>query len=104
MLDVNEDDEIMQEEIFGPILPIIYYDNLDELITKLKTKDKPLALYYFGQRKKQIEKIYELTYSGGGCINDVIMHVSSHHLPFGGVGNSGMGLYHGKKTFDAFTH
>ena len=104
MIDVKEDDEIMQEEIFGPILPIIYFDSVDELIKQFQTKAKPLALYYFGQQKKQIEKIFELTHSGGGCINDVIMHVSSHHLPFGGVGNSGMGSYHGKKTFDAFTH
>ena len=104
VVDVNQDDEIMQEEIFGPILPIIYFDNLDELIKQFQTKAKPLALYYFGQQKKEIEKIFELTHSGGGCINDVIMHVSSHHLPFGGVGNSGMGAYHGKKTFDAFTH
>lgn len=104
MVDVKEDDEIMQEEIFGPILPIIYFDSIDELIKVFQTKAKPLALYYFGQQKIQIEKIFELTYSGGGCINDVIMQVSTHHLPFGGVGNSGMGSYHGKKTFDAFTH
>ena len=104
MLDVNENDKIMQEEIFGPILPILYYDELDELIDSFKQKEKPLALYYFGKQKDKIHKVITQTQSGGGCINDVIMHVSAHHLPFGGLGSSGMGAYHGKKTFDAFTH
>ncbi|MDD2446621.1 MAG: aldehyde dehydrogenase [Tissierellia bacterium] len=95
---------IMQEEIFGPILPIITYKNLDECIEFINSIEKPLALYLFTEKKSTENKILDSCSFGGGCINDVIMHMSSPKLPFGGVGASGMGSYHGKKSFDTFTH
>lgn len=101
---VTFEDLVMQEEIFGPIIPIIEYQNLDELINILKTKEKPLALYIFSNNKNNINKVISNLSFGGGCINDVIMHLTNDHLPFGGIGNSGMGRYHGKYSFDAFTH
>lgn len=98
------DSLIMQEEIFGPILPIITYKNIDEAFDFIKARPKPLALYLFtDDRQLQKRVVTELTY-GGGCINDTIMHLASHTLPFGGVGNSGMGQYHGKYGFDTFSH
>lgn len=96
--------EIMEEEIFGPILPIIGYDNLDAVIQTVKERPKPLACYIFTQSKAYGERINGEVSYGGGCINDVIMHVANHHMPFGGVGNSGMGGYHGKYSFDTFSH
>lgn len=101
---VTEEDKIMQEEIFGPIMPIIEYENLDDVINKLKTKEKPLSSYIFSKNKTNINKVMNNLSFGGGCINDVIMHVTNDHLPFGGVGNSGMGRYHGKYSIDAFTY
>ena len=101
---VSYDDAIMQSEIFGPLLPIVYYQDLNEVITHLQASEKPLALYFFSKDQQNIAKILAMTSSGGSCINDVIMHISSHNLPFGGVGNSGMGQYHGKKSFSTFTH
>ena len=101
---VSYDDPIMQNEIFGPLLPIVYYQDLNEVITHLQATEKPLALYFFSKDKQNIDKILTQTSSGGSCINDVLMHISSHNLPFGGVGNSGMGQYHGKKSFTTFTH
>lgn len=104
MNDVSEDDPVMQEEIFGPILPILPFDRFDEVVEKLKEKDKPLALYLFSTDKAQINRVTtELSY-GGGCINDVIIHLTSSEMGFGGVGESGMGSYHGKDGFDAFSH
>lgn len=98
------DQEIMEEEIFGPILPIIGYDHLDTVIQTMKERPKPLACYMFTQSKAYADKInHEVSY-GGGCVNDVIMHVANHHLPFGGVGNSGMGGYHGKHSFETLSH
>ena len=97
-------DLVMQEEIFGPIMPIIEYDDFDNVINDLKEKEKPLALYIFSNNKTNINKVISNISFGGGCINDVIMHLTNEHLPFGGVGNSGMGRYHGKYSFDAFTH
>ncbi len=94
----------MEEEIFGPILPILEYSNLDEVISYVTKKDKPLALYYFSENSSSIERILNLTTSGGVTINDTIIHVASSYLPFGGVGSSGMGSYHGKASFDIFTH
>lgn len=94
----------MQEEIFGPILPIITYSKLDEAIEAIRSRPKPLALYLFtanGDTKRRIMR--ELSF-GGGCINDTLMHVATSSLPFGGVGESGMGAYHGKASFDTFTH
>ena len=100
----SEQSPIMQEEIFGPVMPVIEYEDLDEAIKFINDRPHPLALYIFSDRKSEIEKVHGLTLFGGGCINDAIMHIVSHNLPFGGVGNSGMGSYHGKRSFDTFTH
>ena len=94
---------VMNEEIFGPILPMIPFDNPDEVITFVREREKPLALYYFGN-VKHAKEVIRLTSAGGSCINDVIMHIANENMPFGGVGNSGMGHYHGKLSFDAFSH
>lgn len=102
--DVSWDSEIMQDEIFGPILPIIVYDDLDQVIKKINARPKPLALYLFSTDKKVQKKVFSQTSSGGACINDTVMHVSCKKLPFGGVGNSGMGRYHGKYSFDTFSN
>ena len=101
---VNFDDLVMQEEIFGPIIPIISYDDINEVCSKLKTMPSPLALYLFTNNKKIMKEVTTYLRFGGGCINDTIMHLSSENLPFGGVGDSGMGKYHGRYTFDTFTH
>ena len=98
------DDAVMQEEIFGPVMPVLTYDNFDEMILKLKNMSKPLALYLFSENKKSISRVTtELSY-GGGCINDTVIHLATSELGFGGVGESGMGAYHGKKGFEAFSH
>lgn len=101
---VSEYDEVMKEEVFGPILPIISYENLDELIAELKDKPKSLALYIFSENDRISENIIEELSYGGGCINDTLSHIANNRLPFGGVGASGMGTYHGKESFDTFTH
>ncbi len=104
MDNVTENDAVMGEEIFGPIMPILTFDNFDKMVDNLKDKDKPLALYLFSSDKWQIKRITtELSY-GGGCINDVVVHLSTSEMGFGGVGQSGMGSYHGKDGFDAFSH
>ena len=97
------DDEIMQGEIFGPILPVFTFKTMDEPLDYINSNEKPLAFYYFGNSKSAKEVIHKST-SGGGCINDTIMHIANHHLPFGGVGNSGMGGYHGQASFMAFSN
>lgn len=97
-------DAVMGEEIFGPIMPVIAYEDFDDLVDELKTKDKPLALYLFTNNKRHIERVTkELSY-GGGCINDVVIHLATSEMGFGGVGESGMGAYHGKDGFMAFSH
>ncbi len=104
MDNVTYEDAVMGEEIFGPIMPIITFDNFDCVIDELKKKDKPLALYLFSSDKKHIKRVTtELSY-GGGCINDVVIHLATSEMGFGGVGESGMGAYHGKDGFDAFSH
>ena len=104
MDNVTYDDAVMGEEIFGPIMPILTFDDFDTVIDELKDKDKPLALYLFTSNKKHIKRVTsELSY-GGGCINDVVIHLATSEMGFGGVGESGMGAYHGKTGFDAFTH
>ncbi len=104
MDNVTENDAVMGEEIFGPIMPILTFDDFDKTVDDLKDKDKPLALYLFSSNKKRIKRITaELSY-GGGCINDVVVHLSTSEMGFGGVGQSGMGSYHGKDGFDAFSH
>lgn len=104
MDNVTYDDAVMGEEIFGPIMPILTFENFDAVIDELKEKDKPLALYVFSNNKKHIKRVTtELSY-GGGCINDVVIHLATSEMGFGGVGESGMGSYHGKDGFDAFSH
>ncbi len=101
---VSLEDPIMQEEIFGPIFPVIEYEDLDHVISILNHNPKPLALYMFSTNKKSQKRILESVSYGGGCINDTVMHLSSPYLPFGGVGTSGLGSYHGKGSFEAFSH
>ncbi len=104
MDNVTWDDPVMKEEIFGPILPFMEYDDLDEVIRVINSHDKPLALYVFSQNKKNIEKIHSSCSFGGGCVNETDIHVITTAMGFGGVGESGMGQYHGKNGFDTFTH
>lgn len=94
----------MEDEIFGPLFPIIEFTKIDEVIKYITSNPKPLALYLFTNNKKLQKRILREVPFGGGCINDTIMHIASHSMPFGGVGNSGMGSYHGKYSFDTFTH
>jgi aldehyde dehydrogenase (NAD+) len=101
---VSWDDPVMREEIFGPILPIMTYDNLEEAIAQVNARPKPLALYFFSRDRQQQQRILQATSSGGVCINDTVMQVSVNSLPFGGVGESGIGAYHGKASFDTFSH
>ena len=100
--DVNS--PIMQEEIFGPIFPVITFTNTDEAIDFVVSREKPLALYYFSESKQNIRRVLKYTSSGGTCINDTIMHIANEKLPFGGVGASGMSAYHGKESFKVFSH
>ncbi|MCI8514737.1 MAG: aldehyde dehydrogenase [Lachnospiraceae bacterium] len=101
---VAETDAVMGEEIFGPILPILVFDDFNRVVEDLKEKEKPLALYLFSGDKRHIRRVTaELSY-GGGCINDVVIHLATSGMGFGGVGESGMGSYHGKAGFDVFSH
>lgn len=104
LLEADLDDEVMQEEIFGPILPIIGYRDTDELFSVLSRHTHPLALYLFSENKKAVEEITSKVSFGGGCINDTIIHLASNQLPFGGIRESGIGSYHGKKSFESFSH
>ncbi|MDX9928578.1 MAG: aldehyde dehydrogenase [Bacteroidales bacterium] len=94
---------VMQDEIFGPVLPVLTYNTVEEAIAFINGREKPLALYFFG-RKAMAREVLSRTSSGGGCLNDTLMHITNHHMPFGGVGNSGMGSYHGKESFLAFSN
>ncbi|WP_181186098.1 aldehyde dehydrogenase [Alkalicoccus urumqiensis] len=104
MMDVTLEDEVMQEEIFGPILPIVSYQYDHEIIETVRERPDPLALYLFTESEEMETFILQNLSFGGGCINDTIMHITTPYLPFGGVGESGMGAYHGKDSFDTFTH
>lgn len=104
MDDVTFADAVMQEEIFGPILPILTYQRTEQIYQMLADRPKPLALYLFTENKQQMEALTSRLRFGGGCINDTIIHLAASNLPFGGVGESGMGAYHGKFGFDAFSH
>ena len=104
MDNVTWDDAVMQEEIFGPVLPILTFENYEELYSLFANKPKPLALYIFSEDKKRIDKTIEKCSFGGGCINDTIMQIAINSFGFGGVGESGMGSYHGKAGFNAFSH
>ena len=101
---VSVEDEVMNEEIFGPILPIIEYEKLDDAIKFVNSRNKPLALYIFSDDKMYQDKILKETSSGNASINECLMHVAQFELPFGGVGESGIGAYHGKLSFDTFSH
>jgi aldehyde dehydrogenase (NAD+) len=101
--EVQPDFPIMQEEIFGPVLPVMSFEDLNQVVTYVNENEKPLAFYYFGKNKKAKEILMKTT-SGGGCINDTILHIANDHLPFGGVGNSGMNKYHGRDSFLAFSN
>lgn len=98
------DSGIMTEEIFGPLLPLVSVDNLDEAIQFVNDRERPLALYVFGHNSREIDKVRKLTVSGGVCVNETLLHVAQHELPFGGVGPSGMGAYHGQAGFERFSH
>ncbi len=104
MNNVTWDDAVMGEEIFGPVLPILAFDNIDEVIETVTSHDRPLALYIFSSNKKTIRRVIAECTFGGGCVNDVIIHLATAHMGFGGVGESGMGSYHGKVGFDTFSH
>ena len=104
MQDVTWEDAVMQEEIFGPVLPVLTYKDLDELIDRLQDAAHPLALYIFSRDKENIRKCRKHIRYGGGCINDTVVHLATPEIPFGGFGESGMGCYHGKYGFDTFSH
>lgn len=104
LTDVSPKDRVMQEEIFGPILPIVNVENAYEAISFINTYEKPLAFYIFSNKKNDVRQLLENVSSGGVTINDTVMHFAVSALPFGGVGNSGMGAYHGKYSYDTFTH
>ena len=101
--DIDLSSPVMQDEIFGPVLPVISFDRIDEAVEFVNKREKPLAFYYFGKNSRAKEVLSRTT-SGGGCINDTLMHITNNHMPFGGVGNSGMGSYHGKSSFLAFSN
>ena len=94
---------VLTEEIFGPVFPILSFKERDEVIRYINNREKPLALYYFGKEEDGL-KVIRRTSSGGACINDTIMHIANENIPFGGVGNSGMGSYHGEESFKVFSH
>ncbi len=103
VIETTADSPVMQEEIFGPVFPLLTFESTDEAIRFVTDREKPLALYYFGCDCKA-QKVLRHTSSGGACINDTIMHIANENLPFGGVGNSGLGTYHGKLSYDVFSH
>ncbi|MFP5386128.1 MAG: aldehyde dehydrogenase [Bacteriovoracia bacterium] len=104
MKEVSWSDKVMEDEIFGPLLPVIPYDNINEAIEQILLRPKPLAFYLFSEDAKRRKEIISKVPFGGGCVNDTVIHLANPHLPFGGVGTSGIGSYHGKKSFDTFTH
>ncbi len=101
---IDWEDPIMQEEIFGPILPVLSFENIEDALSLIKSREKPLALYYFGENPRMQSQVMEYVSFGGGSINDTFFHLANPYLPFGGVGQSGMGSYHGKASFDTFSH
>ena len=101
---VTWEDKVMEDEIFGPILPILEYENLDIAIRQINNRQKPLALYLFTENREVEKKVIENVSYGGGCVNDTMIHLASPFLPFGGVGTSGIGSYHGKKSFETLSH
>jgi coniferyl-aldehyde dehydrogenase len=103
LLDVNDEMQVMQDEIFGPLLPIVAYDNLEQALTYINARPRPLALYYFGYDRAEQRHVLRHTHSGGVCLNDTLLHVAQADLPFGGIGPSGMGHYHGHEGFLTFS-
>jgi acyl-CoA reductase-like NAD-dependent aldehyde dehydrogenase len=103
LLDVQDDMRVMQEEIFGPLLPVLAVRDLDAAIDYVNAHPRPLALYWFGRSPADRDRVLQQTLSGGVTINDTLLHVAQHNLPFGGVGPSGMGAYHGQAGFDLFS-
>ena len=101
---VEWSDAVMGEEIFGPVLPVLTYDTLEDALGKIEERPKPLALYIFSSDKKQIKHVLQTVRFGGGCVNDTIIHIATDRMPFGGVGESGMGSYHGRAGFETFSH
>ncbi len=104
IFNVSDDMRVMQEEIFGPILPVMIYDDFSKAIAFVKTKPSPLALYIFDENSKRVNEIIDQVPAGGVTVNDVLLHAAVESLPFGGIGQSGMGQYHGQSGFDALTH
>lgn len=104
LTEVDWNDAVMQDEIFGPVLPVLTFDNLDDIVEKIENRPHPLALYIFSSNRKNIKKVTQTCRYGGGCINDVVVHLATTEMPFGGFGESGMGAYHGKFGFDTFSH
>jgi aldehyde dehydrogenase (NAD+) len=104
LTDATWDSPVMQDEIFGPILPVLEFDSFDDVLARLRDRPTPLALYLFTNDRATQERVVAGTRSGGVCINDTVVHMIGHDLPFGGVGDSGIGHYHGKASFDCFTH
>ncbi|MDT0123340.1 aldehyde dehydrogenase [Paenibacillus sp. RRE4] len=102
--DIDWDSPVMQEEIFGPILPVFTYRDLNPMLNEIVRRPKPLALYLFTENEALQEQVLNQVSFGGGCINDTLSHMTSHYLPFGGVGESGMGSYHGQQSFEVFSH
>ncbi|MDD2059877.1 coniferyl aldehyde dehydrogenase [Pseudomonas sp. GD03860] len=103
LLQVSDEMRVMQDEIFGPLLPLVPYDSLDQALLYINQRPRPLALYYFGYDRAEQQKVLENTHSGGACLNDTLLHVAQDDLPFGGVGPSGMGHYHGHEGFLTFS-
>jgi acyl-CoA reductase-like NAD-dependent aldehyde dehydrogenase len=103
VVDPTDEMRVMQEEIFGPIFPVVPYDSLDEAINYVNDRPRPLALYYFDHDQRRIDRVLRETVSGGVTINDIYLHPGQPDLPFGGSGESGMGAYHGRHGFDALT-
>ena len=103
LLDVNDSMQVMQDEIFGPLLPLVPYDGLDQALAYINQRPRPLALYFFGYDRRTQEHVLRHTHSGGVCLNDTLLHVAQDDLPFGGIGPSGMGHYHGHDGFLTFS-
>ncbi len=104
VLDVTPAMSVMQEEIFGPVLPVIGYDRLEDAMAQIRAGDRPLAMYYFDHDRRRVEQVLAGTHAGGVTLNDCIFHLAQHRLPFGGIGASGMGAYHGIDGFRTFSH
>ncbi len=104
LTDVTADSPVMKGEVFGPILPVLTFENIDEVVQLVNSREKPLSLYYFSENRKKQKEFLLKTYSGDAGINEVVLHFINLSLPFGGVGYSGMGTYHGKRSFDVFSH